>query len=187
MVRYIHLTKSLHAEKNAFLYKVAEAFALLLFLAWLLTNKIGSPMIYTTACFFAHINNHQQATAHNVVVDKLNVIEKSFCEIRDNFKWFKPNNKHCSPKPTKSYKGDVLPLWNEFKQLFDAKRKLDISLSEICCKIKSKIEDFGKGIVGTSTLENFYMNPKPNNTLKLIASWVENERGNYREENCENE
>ena len=43
------------------------------------------------------------------------------------------------------------------------------------CKIKSEIEDLGKGTIGTS------------NTLKLIASWVENEKGGYGEEDCENE
>jgi hypothetical protein len=129
--------KLIHFHLQTFLCKTAEAFMLLLFLAWLFTNKINSHAVFTIACF-SYVNNRQQAAVH-MVIDKL----KSLCEIRDNFKWFKPNNKHCSPKPTKSYKGDVLPLWNEFKQLFDAKRKLDISLSEMCCKIKSKIEDLG--------------------------------------------
>ena len=52
------------------------------------------------------------------------------------------------------------------------------------CKIKSEIENLEKGAVGTFALENFYMcrmNPKPN-TIKLIVSWVENERGDYGEE-----
>ena len=130
---------------------------LLLFLAWLLASKIESPMIHTTACFFAHINNHQQAAAHNVVVDKLDGIKRSLCEIRDNLKWCKPNNKHRSPKPTKLYEGSILKLWNEFKRILDAKRKLDnISQSKMYRKIKSEIEDLGKGSIGVSTVENFY-------------------------------
>jgi hypothetical protein len=147
-------------------------------------------MIHTTACFFAHINNRQQAAAHNVVVDKLNGIERSLCEIQDNLKWFKSNDKHRSPNPIKSYEGDVPTLWNEFKKLVDAKRKTnDVSLSKMYRNIKSEIEDLGKGSIGTSTLENFYKrktNPKPR-TLKLIAFWVENEKGGYCEEDCENE
>ena len=69
----------------------------------------------------------------HMVLDKL----KSVCKIHnnDNCKWFKPHNKYrtsSSFKPTKSYDENVLTLWNEFKQLFDAKRKLDdISLSEM--------------------------------------------------------
>jgi hypothetical protein len=114
MVRYIHLTKSLHAEKNTFLYKVAEAFALLLLLAWLLANKIESPAIYTTACFLSYIKNHQQTAAHNVVVNKFNCIEEILCELRDKLKWFKPHNYQTS-SPPKSYEGNVLTLWNEFK------------------------------------------------------------------------
>jgi hypothetical protein len=43
------------------------------------------------------------------------------------------------------------------------------------CKIKGEIEDLGKGTI----------NPRPN-TLKLIASWVENEKGDYGEEDGEN-
>ena len=40
---------------------------------------------------------------------------------------------------------DVLRLWNEVKQLFDAKRKLDnINQSEMYRKVKSDIEDLGK-------------------------------------------
>jgi len=66
---------------------------------------------------------------------------------------------------TKSYDGDVLTLWNKFAHLFDAKRKTnDVSLSEMYCKIKREIDDFGKGTIRTSTLENFYKcrtNPKP--------------------------
>jgi hypothetical protein len=93
------------------------------------------------------------------------LLKKSLCEIRNNHKWFL--------KPTKLYEGDVLTLWNEFKQLFDAKRKLDnSSLSEMYCKIKSEINDLGKGTIGVSTLENFYKqktNPKPR-TLQLVAS-----------------
>ena len=128
-----------------------------------------------------------------MVVDKLNGIEESVHEIRNNCNWVRPHRKYRrsnSPKPVESYEGDVLTLWNEFKNLFDAKRKLnESSLSEMYCKIKSEIEDLGKGTIGTSTLENFYKcktNPKPN-TLKLIASWVENEKGGYGEEDCENE
>ena len=55
-------------------------------------------------------------------------------------------------------------------------------------KLKSEIEDLGKGSIGTSTLENFYKcktNPRPN-TLKLIASWVENEKRDHGEEDYEN-
>jgi hypothetical protein len=78
------------------------------------------------------------------MVDKLNDIEKSVCEIRDNCNWVRPHNDHQKSNPsklTKLYDGDVLTLWNEFKQLFDAKRKLnDISLSEMCCKIKRTLE-----------------------------------------------
>ena len=141
-------------------------------------------MVLTIACFLSYINNHQQAAAHNVVVDKLNGIEGSLCEI---LKWFKPNDKHRSPK---SYGGDVLTLWNEFKQLFEAKSKLnESSLSEMYCKVKSEIKDLGNGTIGTFTLENFYKcktNPRPN-TLKLIASWVENEKGGCCEKDCKNE
>jgi len=109
---------------QTFLYKVAEAFMLLLFLAWVLANKSGTHVI----CFLSYINNRQQAATHNVVVDKLDGIKRSLCEIRDNLKWFKPNNKHHSPKPTKLYEGSILKLWNEFKRILDAKRKLDNAL-----------------------------------------------------------
>ena len=89
-----------------------------------------------------------------MVVDEL----KSVCKIRDNLKWFKPHNNHrksSRPKPTKSYDGDVLTLWNEFKKLFNAKRKLDgISLSAMYCKIKSEIYDLGKGINSEEDCEN---------------------------------
>jgi hypothetical protein len=143
----------------------------------------------TIACFLSYINNYQQTAAHNVVVDKLNGIEGSLCEIQDNLKWFKPNNKHRSPKPTKPYEGDVLALWNEFKKLFDAKRKLnDSSLSEMYCKVKGEIDNLEKGTIGTSTLENFYKcktNPK-SRTLSLISLWVENERRDHSEGNHEN-
>ncbi|KAG9303601.1 hypothetical protein G9A89_018497 [Geosiphon pyriformis] len=64
-----------------------------------------------------------------------------------------PNDKHHSPKPIKSYEGDVLTLWDEFKKL---------------------VEDLGKGTIGASTVENFYKqktNSKPN-TLKLIAPLI---------------
>ena len=89
--------------------------------------------------------------------------------------------------------GDFCPpsvtLWNEFKKLFEAKRKLnESSLSEMYCKIKSEIENLGKSTIGTSTVENFYKcqtNPRPN-TLKMIASWVENEKRDYGEEDYEN-
>jgi len=145
MVRYIHLIKSLHAEKNAFFYKVAEAFVLLLFLAWLLANKIESPAIHTPACLLSYINNHQRAAAQNVVVDKL---DENLCEIRSNCNWVRPHNNHqksSPPKSTKSYDGDVLTLWNKFAHLFDAKRKTDdVSLSKMYRKLKSEIEDLGK-------------------------------------------
>jgi len=72
--------------------------------------------------------------------------------------------------------------FNKFKQLMDVKKRLnDISLSAIYCKVKSEIEDLGKGSIGASIVENFYkrkMNPKPK-TLKLIAPWVENERRDH--------
>ena len=104
--------------------------------------------MFTIACFVSYINNRQQTAAHNVVLDKLNGIEGSLCKI---LKWFKPNNKHCSPKPTKS---------------------------KIYRKVKSEIEDLGQGSIGTSTAKNFYKwktNSKLN-TLRLIVLWVENER-----------
>jgi len=120
-----------------------------------------------------------------MVVNKFNCIEESLCEIRDNLRWFKPNDKHRSLKPTKLYAGSVLKLWNEFKQIIDAKRKLDnVSWSKMYLKVKSEIEDLRKGSIGVSTLENFYkrkMNPKPK-TLKVIVSWIENERREYDEE-----
>ena len=52
-------------------------------------------------------------------------------------------------------------------------------------KVKSEIKDLRKGSIGVSTLENFYKrktNPKPK-TLKVIVSWIENERREYDEEN----
>jgi|SRR6185312_11064800 len=64
-----------------FLSKMAEAFMLLLFLAWVLTTTCD---VYN--CMLPSV--YQQAAAHNVVVDKLNGIEGSLCEIRDNLKWF---------------------------------------------------------------------------------------------------
>jgi hypothetical protein len=70
------------------------------------------------------------------------------------------------------------------------KRKLaNISLSAMCSKVKNKINDLGKGSIGTSTLKNFYKrktnpNTKPK-TLKLVASWVENKKRDYDEEDCE--
>ena len=77
----------------------------------------------------------------------------------------------------------------QFKQLFDAKKKLNnSSLSEMYCKVKGEIDNLDKGAIGTSTLENFYKcrtNPKPN-TLKLIASWVENKRRDHSEKTGEN-
>jgi hypothetical protein len=119
----------------------------------------------------------------------VNVIEKSVCEIQNCISSHKSRASR-SVKATKSYDENVLSLWNEFKQLFDTKKKLgNSSLSEMYCKIKGEIEDLGKGTIGTATLENFYKcktNPKPN-TLKLIASWVKNERRDYSEEDCENE
>ena len=134
-------------------------------------------------------NNHQQTAAHNVAIDKLNGIEESLHEIHNNYNWVRPHSKYQSsnsPKPVESYEGDILTLWNEFKKLFDAKRKLhNSSLSEMYCKIKSEIENLRKGTIGTSTLENFYKcktNLKPN-TLKLIASWVENEKRENGEKN----
>jgi hypothetical protein len=112
-------------------------------------------------CFLPYINNRQQAAAHNVVVDKLKGIEESLHEICNNRNWVRPHRKYRrsnSPKPTKSYDGDVLTLGNEFKQLFDAKRKLnESSLSEMYCKIKSEIKDLGKCSIGASAIaENFY-------------------------------
>jgi hypothetical protein len=56
------------------------------------------------------------------------------------------------------------------------------------CKIKSEIENLGKGTIGTSMLANLYKcktNPRPN-TLKLVAFWVENERRDYGKKDCEN-
>ena len=121
-----------------------------------------------------------------MVVNKFNCIEESLCEIRDNLRWFKPNDKHRSLKPTKLYAGSILKLWNEFKRIIDAKRKLDnVSWSKMYLKVKSEIKDLRKGSIGVSTLENFYkrkMNPKPK-TLKVIVSWIENERREYDEEN----
>ena len=94
-----------------------------------LTTKSSSYAILTIACFLSYFNNHQQAATHNVVVDKLNSIEESLHEIRNNRNWIRPHSKYRrsnSPKPVvESYEGDILTLWNEFKQLFDAKRKLD--------------------------------------------------------------
>jgi hypothetical protein len=65
------------------LYKVAEAFTLLLFFAWVPTNKSSSLVVLTFAYLFSYVNNDncQQAAAHNVVVEKLNGIEESLCEI----------------------------------------------------------------------------------------------------------
>ena len=86
-----------------------------------------------------------------MVIDKLNDINENLREIHNNYQ------KSSPPKPTKSYDGDVLALWNKFAHLFDAKRKTDdVSLSKMYCKLKSEIEDLGKGSIGTSTLENFY-------------------------------
>ena len=122
-----------------------------------------------------------------MVIDKLNDINENLCEIHNNCNWVRPRNDHqksSPPKPTKSYDGDVLTLWNKFAHLFDAKRRTnDVSLSKMYHKLKREIEDLGKGSIGTSTLENFYK-PKTNHkprTLQLVASWVENER-----EDCEN-
>jgi len=128
-----------------------------------------------------------------MVIDKLNDINENLREIHNNCNWVRPRNNHqksSPPKPTKSYDGDVLTHWNEFKKLVDAKRKLnDSSLSKMYRKIKGEIDNLEKSTIGTSTLENFYKrktNPKPK-TLKLIASWIENERKEYGEEDCENE
>jgi hypothetical protein len=95
---------------------------LLLSVSWLFTNQISSHVVLAIACFLSYINNYQQTAAHNVVIDKLNGIEGSLCKIQDNLKWFKPNDKHRSLNPIKSYE-DVLTFWNEFKKFFDAKKK----------------------------------------------------------------
>ena len=59
----------------------------------------------------------------------------------------------------------------------------------MCCKIRSEIEDLGKGTIGASTVENFFTNAKrilSNQYLKVdIASWVET-RGYDGKEDYEN-
>jgi hypothetical protein len=127
---------------------------LLLCVALVFANKINSHAVFTIACFLLYL---QQTAAHNMVIDKLNDINENLRETHNNCNWIRPRNDHqksSPPKPTKSYDGDVLTLWNKFAHLFDAKRKTDdVSLSKIYRKLKSEIEDLGQGSIGTSTLE----------------------------------
>ena len=82
-------------------------------------------------------------------------IKRSLCEIQDNLKWFKPNDKHCSLKPTKLYKRSILKLWTKSKRILDAKRKLDnVSWSKMYLKVKSEIKDLRKGSIGVLQCRN---------------------------------
>src|SRR6185437_42665 len=45
-----------------------------------LADKISSHAVFTIACFFSYVQNRQQAAAYNVVVNKLNVIERMFAK-----------------------------------------------------------------------------------------------------------
>jgi hypothetical protein len=74
-----------------------------------LVIKKSSHAVVTIACFlFAYsINNYQQAAAHNVVVDKLDVIEKSFCK----YEIISSGSNHKRPALS-IYNGDIPSLWN---------------------------------------------------------------------------
>jgi hypothetical protein len=74
--------------------------------------------------------------------------------------------KSSSLKPTESYVGDVLTLWDKFKKLFDAKRKLD---GNFCSKINVLSRTISQ-ICRFSNYEDPHGHPGPHSSTLLASA-----------------